>query len=57
MVQVGGRCQEDGALVKALADQVWELEFDSFPLKKPDAVVHIYHPNTPTVRWGTETGR
>lgn len=27
MVHLGGRCQEDGALVKALADQVWELEF------------------------------
>lgn len=39
-------------LVKGLDAHAWYLELDSwYPLKKPDAMVHIYNPNTPTVRW------
>lgn len=32
-------------LVKALDAHVWYLELDSwYPLKKPDAMTHIYNP-------------
>lgn len=52
IVQLDGGVGEMVLLVKGLDAHAWYLELDSwYPLKKPDAMVHIYNPNTPTVRW------